>query len=165
MDPASTLIGVAEVALALAGFAAIVLVLSTRGPGLEPAHAANVRVMVLNSVVSAFFCLFCVAILALGVVAPTSWILMSAFGLALLLGGSALNYLLFLRRLEAPNPLEAAAWWSFGLVAGVIQLVNALGVLEPPSFGLMFLGLVVILSQAGAQFVHMVFVLLSRSAA
>ena len=165
MDPASTLIGLAEVSLALAGFAAIVLVLGTRGNALEPDHAATVRVMVLNAVVSAFFCLFGVAILALEVATPFAWRLMSVFGLVLLVAGSVMNQLLFLRQLKAPNPRMAIVWWTFAVAAGAIQLVNALGLLGPPSFGLMFLGLVVVLSQAGAQFVHMVFALLGRSTA
>ena len=59
----------------------------------------------------------------------------------------------------------AIIWWSFAIVAGGIQLANVLGVLGSPSFGLMFLGLVVVLSQAGAQFVQMVYALIGRSAA
>ena len=76
-----------------------------------------------------------------------------------------MNQLLFLRQLKAPNPRMAIVWWTFAVAAGSIQLVNALGLLGPPSFGLMFLGLVVVLSQAGAQFVHMVFAVLGRSTA
>ena len=164
MDPVGTLIGVAEVALALAGFAAVVLVLDARGGSLEPQHAANVRVMVLNAVGSAFFCLFCVAVLSLEVATPFAWRLMSAVGLVLLVAAGALNQLLFLRHLT-PDPLMATIWWSFAALGGGIQLVNVLGVLGPPSFGLMFLGLVVILSQAAAQFVQMVYALIGRSAA
>ena len=164
MDPVSTLVGLAEVSLALAGFAAIVLVLGTRDAALEPDHAANVRVMVLNAVGSAFFCLFGVAILALEITTPFAWRLMSAFGLALLVAASVMNQLLFLRHLTL-NRRIATIWWSFAVAAGAIQLVNVLAVFGPPSFGLMFLGLVVVLSQAGAQFVHMVFALIGRSAA
>jgi lipid-A-disaccharide synthase-like uncharacterized protein len=165
MDPASTLVGLAEVSLALAGFAAIVLVLGTRGGALEPEHSANVRVMVLNAVASAFFFLLCIAVLALEVATPFAWRLLSMLGLVALFAGSALNQLLFLRHVGAPNRPLTIVWWSFAVAGGAIQLVNALGVLGPPSFGLLFLGLVVVLSQAGAQFVHMVFALLGRSAA
>ena len=164
MDPASTLIGLSEISLALAGFAAIVLVLGTNGVTIEPEHAANVRIMVLNAVGTAFFCLAGVAVLALEVAAPFAWRLMSAAGLFTLIAGSAMNYLLFLRHLEAPDLRSAIVWWSLAVAAGAIQLVNALGVLGPPSFGLFLLGLVVLLSQAGAHFVHMVFVLVGRSA-
>ena len=100
----------------------------------------------------------------LSLLLPFAWRLMSLFGLLLLVAGSTLNQVLFLRHLP-PDPRMAAIWWTFGAVAGGIQLINALGVLGPPSFGLMFLGLVVVLSQAGAQFVQMVFSLLGRSAA
>ncbi len=163
MDPASTLVGVAEISLALAGFAAIVLVLTERGAPLKPEQAANVRVMVLNAVASAFFCLGGVAVIALEGSTPLAWRFLSAVGLVALLAGSVLNYFLFIRHLEAPDPRLAAIWWSFAFAAGAIQVVNVLGILGPPSFGLLFLGLVVQLGQAGAQFVHLVFILLGRS--
>ena len=165
MDPASTLVGLAEISLALAGFAAIVLVLATRGVALEPEIAANIRVMVLNAIASAFACLTGVAIIALEVPTPLAWLLLSAFALAGIVAIGALNQFLFLRHLEAPNLRLAAVWWSIAVVGFASHLVNALGVLGPPSFGLFFLGLVVLLSQAAAQFVHMVFTLIDRSAA
>lgn len=164
MDPSSTLIGLAEIALALAGFAAIALMLGARGASLEPEHASTVRVMVINALGSAFFCLLTVATLAVGIEPPLVWSLMSGFGVLALLVGSVLNYVLFLRHLRGVNPRLAGLWWSWAVVAGGIQLVNALGFFGPPSFGLLLLGTVVLLGQAGALFVHMVFVLLDRSA-
>ena len=143
MDPASTLVGLAEISLALAGFAAIVLVLATRSAALEPDTAANIRVMVLNAVGSAFACLVGVAILALEVPTPLAWRLSSAFVLAGIVAASGLNQLLFLRHLESPNLRLTAIWWSIAVVGCAIHLVNTLGVLGPPSFGLFFLGLVV----------------------
>jgi hypothetical protein len=151
MDPVGTLVGLAEVSLALAGFAAIVLVLGIRADALEPHHAANVRVMVLNGVASAFFCLFAVAILVLDVPKPFVWRLLSALGLFLLIAASVMNYALFLRHLP-PQPLLATIWWSLAAVAGAIQFVNVFGVFSPPSFGLMFLGLVVVLSRLWCLF-------------
>ena len=165
MDPASTLVGLAEISLALAGFAAIVLVLGIRGAALEPQTSADIRVMVLNAVGSAFFCLVGVAVLALEVPTPFAWLLSSAFVLVAVVGGSAVNQLLFLRHIKAPNLHLVTIWWSFAVAAVAIHLVNALGVLGPPSFGLFFLGLVVLLGQAAAHFVHMVFALLGRPAA
>jgi hypothetical protein len=164
MDPVSTLVGFAEVSVAIAGFAAIVLVLGTRADSLEPHHAANIRVMVLNGVASALFCLFSVAVLAFEISSPLVWRLLSGFGLALLIGASIMNYALFLRHLP-PAPRTATVWWSFAAVAGLIQLANAVGAIATPSFALFLLGLVVVLSQAGAQFVQMVYALLGRAAA
>ena len=56
-------------------------------------------------------------------------------------------------------------WWSFVVVSAVIHFVNAAGLLAMPSFGLFFLGVVVLLNQAAVQFVYMVYVLLGRSTA
>jgi hypothetical protein len=120
--------------------------------------------MVLNGVVSAFFCLFAVAVLALEVPAPLVWRLLSAFGLVLLVAASLMNYVLFIRHLP-PDPRMATIWWSIAAVAGLIQLANVAGLLATPSFGLMLMGTVVALSQAGAQFVQMVYALVGRSAA
>ena len=66
MDPVGTLVGFAEISLALAGFAAIVLVLATRTASLDPVTTANVRIMIANAVGSAFASLVGVAILAIG---------------------------------------------------------------------------------------------------
>ena len=152
MDPVGTLVGVAEVSLALAGFAAIVLVLSGRANALEPHHAANIRTMVLNGVGSAVFCLFAAAILAFEVPEPLVWRLLSALGLLLIVVASVANYVLFIRQLP-PDPRMATLWWSIAGVAGLIQLANATGLFATPSFGLMLLGIVVA-PQPGRSAVH-----------
>ena len=117
MDPVDTLIGLSEVSLALAGFAAIVRAL------------------------------------------------LSAIVLAATIAVSALNFLIFLRHLEARASGTAFFWWSFVAVSCAVHLANVLGLLAPPSFGLFFLGLVILLSQAGLQFVFLVYSLLGRPAA
>ena len=165
MDPTGTLVGLAEISLALAGFAAIVLILGTRGTRMEPETAAIVRVMVLNAVGSAFACLIGVAILALQVSPPFAWVLASAIVLTGTVAGSAANQLLFLRKIEERNLGRVVLWWSFAGAGVAVHLANVLGLVGPPSFGLFFLGLVIILGQAAAQFVYMVFALIDRSAA
>ena len=168
MDPVGSLIGLAEVSLALAGFAAIVLVLGTRDNPLDAEGLSIVRVMVSNAVGCAFGCVVGVAILAFEFSAPFVWVLLSGLALAAIVAGSTLNFLLFLRHQEGPGSLRSSRsviWWSFVVVACGIQLVNALGLFAPPSFGPYFLGLVILLSQAGVQFVYMVYVLLGRPAA
>ena len=164
MDPVGTLVGFAEISLALAGFAAIVLVLATRTASLDPVTTANVRIMIANAVGSAFASLVGVAILAIGVSPPLAWVMASAF---ILVGGIALgtlNFLLVLRHLEAQDPL-VILWWSFGVAAGAVHFANVLGIIGSPSFGLFFLGLVILLGQAAAMFVTMVYVLFGRSPA
>jgi hypothetical protein len=81
MDPASTLIGLAEVSLTLAGFAAIVLVLGNRDAPLGPGMIADVRIMITNAAGSALACLVAIA------------------------------YLLIIRHLERYSPRLAFFWW------------------------------------------------------
>ena len=165
MDPVDTLIGLSEVSLALGGFAAIVLVLGTRANALDDDTLAYVRLIVSNAVGSAFACLIGVAILALEVSPPFVWVLLSAIVLTATVVVSALNFFLFLRHLEARASGLAFFWWSFPAVGCVVHLANALGLLAPPSFGLFFFGLVIVLGQAGLQFVFLVYSLLKQPAA
>jgi hypothetical protein len=165
MDPIGTLIGVSEVSLALAGFTAIVLALGTRANALDAEILSYVRMIVSNAVGSALACLFAVAILALEPSPSLVWVVLSSMALVGTVGGSALNWLLFLRQLERRASGEALFWWSFVGVSCVLHLVNALGLVGPPSFDLFFLGLVVLLSQAALQFIFLVYRLLARSAA
>jgi len=168
MDPVDTLIGLSEVSLALAGFAAIVLVLGTRDEPLDNEGLAIVRVMVSNAVGCAFMSLAAVAVLSLEISGPRAWTLLSGLALAGMVAGAAANFFLFLRHVEgrgAPRTLLTIFWWSFVVVSAVIHFVNAAGLLATPSFGLFFLGVVVLLNQAAVQFVYMVYVLLGRSSA
>ena len=164
MDPGSTLIGFAQVSLALAGFAAIVLVLGSRNAPLGPQMIADVRIMITNAAGSALACLVAIALLSLAVAPPRAWLLSSAFVLVGTAAISAGNYLLILRHLEGYAPRLAFLWWSFAAVGVAIHLVNALGLFGGPSFGLFFLGMTVLLAQAGTNFVYMVSSILSRSA-
>ena len=165
MEPVDTLIGVSEVSLALAGFTAIVLALGTRASALDAEILSYVRIIVSNAVGSALICLFGIAILALEPPQSFGWVALSSMALVGTVAGSALNWLLFLRQLERRASGEALFWWSFVAGSCVLHLVNALGLVAPPSFGLFFLGLVVLLSQAALQFIFLVYRLLARAAA
>jgi hypothetical protein len=165
MDPAGTLIGLAEVSLTLAGFAAIVLVLGSRDAPLGPEMIADVRIMITNAAGSALCCLVAIAFLSLDVTPPHVWLLSSAFVLVGVAVISAANFLLIVRHLEGYSPRLVFLWWSFAAVGAAIHLANALGLFGGPSFGLFFLGMTVLLAQAGTNFVYMVSALLGRSAA
>ena len=165
MEPNDTLIGLAEVSLALAGFTAIVLALGTRANALNDEILAYIRMIVSNAVGTALLCLFAIAILALKTSPPLVWILTSTMALVGTVVGSALNFFLFLRQLERRASFEAFFWWSFVAVSCALHLANAASLLAPPSFGLFFLGLIVLLSQAALQFIFLVYAMLSRSAA
>lgn len=163
MDPVGALIGLAEVALALAGFSAIVLVLSSRTSPIQAEELAFVRIMVSNGVGMAFSSLIAVSLLALEIPPPRVWVLASGIVFVGGLAVSALNFFVFLRGLEDHSSRLVSFWWSFVVVGALIHLVNALGLFAPPSFGAFFLGLVVLLSQAGVQFVYLLYAILGRS--
>lgn len=82
-----------------------------------------------------------------------------------IVAGSALHFFLFLRHLEERRSGRPAIWWSFAMAGVAVHLANALGLVGPASFGLFFLGLVIILGQAAAEFVYMVFKLIDPAAA
>ncbi len=165
MDPVGTLIGLSEISLALAGFAAVVMALYGRANRLDAEITAYVRMMVSNAIGTSFGCLLCVAALALEISTPFVWILLSSIVVIATVAASALNFFLFLRPLEARASGIAFFWWSFVVVSCLVQLANVLGLFASPSFGLFFLGVVILLCQAGLQFVFLVYALLSDSAA
>ena len=166
MHPGDTLVGFSEVALALAGFAAIVLVLGTSGKALDADTLANLRVMVSTAIGSAFAGLTGVAILAFQIEPPSLWILSSSIVLAITVVGSVLNWYFIFRHLDTGGPVVLDVFWmSFPIVSSMLHLANIVGVFAPPSFGPFFLALLVLLALAALQFLHSLYVLLGGSSA
>jgi hypothetical protein len=166
MHPGDTLVGFSEVALALAGFAAIVLVLGTSGKALDADTLANLRVMVSGAVGAAFAGLTGVAILAFQIEPPSLWILSSSIVLGGTVVGTVLNWYFIFRHSDVGAHVGLAVlWWSFPIVSCMLHLANILGVFAPPSFGLFFLALVTLLALAALQFLHSLYILLGGSAA
>ncbi|MBW2312950.1 MAG: hypothetical protein JRH10_02080 [Deltaproteobacteria bacterium] len=123
------------------------------------------RIMISNAVGSAFSCLVAIAILALSESPSLAWRLSSGWVLVGTVGVSAANFFLIIRHLEAHAPRHAILWWFFAVASVAIHAANTIGLFGGPSFGLFFLGSVVLLSQAGSQFLFMVSTHLGRSAA
>lgn len=160
MDPASnteTLIGLAEVSLALAGFVAVVMIFAGRNTTLEFEDIAAVRVMITSSVGVAFACLTAVALLSLEVTYERTWFISSLASLASTVVISAINYHLVLRHLTGPLHFRGLFWWALAVANTLIHLANVLELFGGPSFGLFVLANVVILGQCGSQFVFVVY--------
>jgi hypothetical protein len=142
-----------------------VLVLGGRANRLDSEILGFIRIMVSNAIGTALSCLACVGFLALEISAPFVWTVLSGFVLVGTVAGSALNWFLFIRHHPDRFSGRAFFWWSFVAVSCVVQLANAIGLFASPSFGLFFLGSVILFSQAGLQFVYLVYALLESSSA
>jgi hypothetical protein len=155
------LLGFSEIALALAGFAAIALVLGRREGVLPSGSAYVVRFMVVNALGPALLALFAFVLQLLGVPEPALWRLCSGLYLVVAV------FLLLLslrqeRELKQSGELLlpktfARAMWGGALLAHVVQVSNLVGYPTGPSAGVFLLGLWVLLSLAAVQFVTLLF--------
>jgi len=153
-----------EFALALAGFAAIALVLGQREGALPPGAIYVVRFMVVNALGPAILSLLAVVLAQVGVPEPGLWRLCSAFYLAggAFFGALSLRHQRDLSRtgqLILTRSLHYALWIG-SFVAHAIELSNLIGYPWPPSAGMFLLGLWVLLAMAGLQFVALLFLVL-----
>lgn len=161
MEAVATL---SEFALALAGFAAIALVLGEREGALPPGAVFVVRFMVVNALGPAILALLALVLAQVGVPQPGLWRLCSGVYLA----GAAFSGMLSLRyerdliragQLILNRGLNVGIWIAV-FVAHAIELSNLIGVPAPPSAGLFLLGLWTLLAIGAFQFVALLFVVL-----
>lgn len=154
----------AEFSLALAGFAAIALVLGQRRDEIPPGAIYIVRFMVVNALGPALLALLALILLRASFPEPLLWRLCSAVYLAV----AAFFGLISLRhqrelaaadQLIFPGALNVGVWLG-AFAAHAIQLVNLIGVPSPPSIGLFLAGLWVLVAVAGVQFVALLFLVL-----
>ncbi|MCA9510757.1 MAG: hypothetical protein R3E88_11190 [Myxococcota bacterium] len=151
----------AEFSLALAGFAAIALVLVERGGALPPGAFYVVRFMVVNAIGPALLSLLAIVVLAGGVPEPVAWRLCSGVYLAVALFFGLLS-VRQQRRLASSGELLFtgalnAAVWSGAMLAHALEVANLAGVLGGPSLALFLGGLWMLLAVAGVQFVALLF--------
>lgn len=154
------LLTIAEFALALAGFSAVVLVLAQRGGEIDEVASYLVRFMILNSVTAGFMALLPFLVAALGASGSAIWRISSGTyvaGLFPMLPLATRQARDVSSRIQSPYH---KTFWSVSLVAHVVQLANLVGYPYPPSYGGFLLGIDLLLALAGAQFVVVVFRLL-----
>jgi hypothetical protein len=153
-----------EVALALAGFAAIALVLGQREGAIPPGAIYIVRFMVINALGPALLSLLAIVLAELGMGEPALWRACSGVyvAAALFVGLLSLRHQRALSRageLVFTGVLNASVWGG-SFLAHAIELSNLLGYPAAPSAGLFLLGLWVLLAVAAVQFVALLFLVL-----
>jgi len=161
LDPFGTF---SEFALALAGFAAIALVLGQRQEALPPGAVHIVRFMVVNALGPALLSLLAGLLVVTGFPRPLLWQLGSGAYLAVAVFFGLLS-LRQERELARSGELAFGpglhyAFWTGTLAAHGIQAWNLLGLSGAPSAGLFLVGLWVLLLVAAVQFVALLFSLL-----
>jgi len=164
MEGADALSALAEVAIGIAGFSAIALVLSRSHDSLSPDILLVIRTVIVNGVFAAFLALF-PWILASGILPPTElWRWCSG---AFVLGVLFVVGPVHLWEQRALGPLQdtglvrlsRVTWGLAGLML-LVQVSNLLGWPLSPSFSAFYLGLWLALSVPGIAFVFLIYRLL-----
>lgn len=158
------LIGFSEFALALAGFAAIALVLGRREGMVSPGSAYVVQYMVVNALGPALLALLAVVLQQLAVPEATLFRSCSAVYLVVAVFFGVLSIrqersLASTGDLLLPSALRRVLWAGSAL-AHLVQLSNLVGWPLAPSLGVFLLGLWVLLCMAALQFVALLFLAL-----
>jgi hypothetical protein len=155
------LVSFSEFSLALAGFAAIALVLGRREGALPSGSAYVVQFMVVNALGPALIALLAAVLFMLSI--PELLALRVCSGLYLL--AATFFAALSIRRertlsrageLVLPGLLSRGLW-AGSFVAHLVQLTNLVGFPAGPSVGVFLLGLWILLLVAAIQFVALLF--------
>ena len=164
MEGSDGLTALAEIAIGIAGFAAITLVLSSSRDSLSPHLLFIIRTMIVNSVMTAFLALFPWVLVSHALPSAEVWRWSSA---AFVFGVLVLVWPVYIRELRALGPQSDTGvsrllivGWSLGGLAMVIHLANIFGWPLSPSFSMFYLGLWLALTVAGLAFVFIIYRLL-----
>ena len=162
MDPPDTFSTVAEIALGLAGFTGVLVVLGRKPGRFSPSEAFRLIVLLVGSLSALFLALIPLALHDSGLSGLALWRASS-----LIMAGSILVSAGFLVRpvrtfqhgeSEAYSPIILVLISSGAVLVFVAQLLNASGVLGSPSPGAYSFGLLFFLAAGAVQFVRILFV-------
>jgi hypothetical protein len=164
MEGSDALSALAEVAIGIAGFAAIALVLSRSRDSLSPDILLVVRTMIVNAVFVAFLALF-PWVLVSGTLPPTEvWRWSSGvfvFGVIFVVSP------VYIREQRALGPLQDTGLarlslvnWSLAGLMLLVHVANLFGWPLSPSFSAFYLGLWLGLIVPGIAFVYLIYRLL-----
>lgn len=159
MTGSDVLLTVAELAVAFAGFASIVVVFQHGRPSSwPPAVPVRLQAMVESSLGTLYATLFPFGLHALGVTGPTLWAISSAAAGVTLI---AVGLLFYLRARPHLPEGELKPAFTFGLAGANVlvvglQVVNALGIGMEPSFGPFLVATLFSLVVASLVFLRMV---------
>ena len=150
---------IAEIGAALAGFVALVTVLSGRDGRLQAADSLRVRGLIMMSLVTTLLAVLPVALASAGLRDVTLWRVASIGGLVLI-GAAAVQQ----RRVELSSGskwvrevgLERWIAWVLGVSAALLMAANASGLAWEPFAGGFVPGLFLLLAGASALFLGLV---------
>ncbi len=164
MEGSDALTALAEIAIGIAGFAAIALVLSSNRDSLSPYLLFIIRTMIVNSVTTAFLALFPWVLASRRLPPAEGWRWSSA---AFVLNVLFVVWPVYIREQRALGPRPDAGvsrvlvvGWGLGGLALIVHLANLFGWPLTPSFSAFYLGLWLALSVAGLAFVFLIYRLL-----
>jgi hypothetical protein len=162
MGPSDTLSTVAEIALGLAGFTGVLVVLGRQPGRLSPTGAFRLIVLLVGSLSALFLALIPLVLHDSGLSGFVLWRVSS-----LVMAGSILSSVGFLvprirafqrGESEAYNPSILVVISTGAVLVFVAQILNASGVLWSPGQGAYSLGLLFFLAAGVVQFVRILFV-------
>ena len=161
MSDSSLLETTAEIAIALAGFVSIFLVLASRDGRFPPHDAFSVRLIVIASVACVFYAVFPLLLHALGVTEPVVWRVSS--GLMATVNGAIIAFMLRAWRAIPQEDKRASAGLHlafdnfFGAIVLLCLIGNVLAWPWTPSGGVYLLAIWSNLAPVGASFVILIF--------
>lgn len=162
MDPSDMLSTVAEIALGLAGFTGVLVVLGRQPGRLSPAGAFRLTVLLIGSLSALFLALIPLALHDSGLSGSVLWRVSSLVmaGSILATGGLLVRPVRRFRRGESEsyNPTILVLITTGAVLVFIAQMVNASGVLGGPSPGAYSFGLLFFLAVGAVQFVRILFV-------
>ena len=162
MEGSEALSALAEIAIGIAGFAAIALVLSRNRDSLSPDLLYVIRTMIVSSVLTAFFALFPWILAPLPPTEVWRW----SSG-AFVFTGIFVVGPVYIREQRALGSLPDTGFprlfivgWGLGGLVTIVHFANLFGWPLSPSFSAFYLGLWLSLSTAGITFVFLIYRLL-----
>ncbi len=154
MEAEDTLLTLAEVAVALAGFSGVVTAFQTRGRPWSRFDSVRLWNLLRFSLALLFFSLLPLAWLAAG---ESPWVVCSAvFGLTAA-GQAIVSASFAIRRPPGTQPVVAASLAAGGLAAAIALSLNTLGVLFERSFTGYLVGLLWLVVASAVFFVRLVY--------
>lgn len=160
MDPScnsEALATIAEVGVAIAGFSAVALALTSRIRELT-LPMFLLRTMIIDGLYPALLALVPAGLFAVGLSAALVWRVSSGVAVVGALAGWPLY---FREQRGARDEIPVASrmslvLWFLGGTAGLLQLLNALGFFFAPGFSAFYFGLWLLLLIAAAKFVYLI---------
>ncbi len=162
MNPSETLSTIAELALGLAGFTGVLVVLGRQPGRFSPAEGFRLAVLLVASLSALFLSLVPLVLHDFGLAGAPLWRVSSGLmAISVLCSGALLARPL--GRFRGSESEAYSAWVLVVLTSGagvvvIVQLINSTGLLWPTGQGSYSLGLLFLLAGAVVQFVRILFV-------